>query len=156
MEVPGQGVESELQLLAYTTAIATLDPLATEWGQGLNPYPHGHYVRFLTHWATMETLSLVILVSPFNRWGPGHQSFLSLLLSLIFATPPPVSSLCNNQRYLLKMSSDLISPMCTSFQWPPTAFGIKPLPLPVTHSAISEIAQWFSNFSLHRVTRRGG
>jgi len=26
MEVPGQGVKSELQLLAYTTAIATLEP----------------------------------------------------------------------------------------------------------------------------------
>ena len=55
MEVPRLGVRSELQLLAYTIATATatwdlsrifnltatLDPSATEPGQGLNPQPHG-------------------------------------------------------------------------------------------------------------------
>ena len=44
MEVPGPGVESELQLPAYTTAMATPDPKPTEEGQGLNAYPHGHYM----------------------------------------------------------------------------------------------------------------
>ena len=58
MEVPRLGVESELQLLAYTTATAmsskphlqpTLQlpatPTARDWtepGQGWNPYPHGY------------------------------------------------------------------------------------------------------------------
>ena len=59
MEVPGLGVESELQLLANATATATkdpshvcdlhppqlkalLDPQPTERGQGLNPHPHGY------------------------------------------------------------------------------------------------------------------
>ena len=58
MEVPRLGVESELQLLAYSTATATPDlrrvcvlytpqltatpdPQPTEQGQGLNPHPHG-------------------------------------------------------------------------------------------------------------------
>ena len=62
-----RGAESELQLLAYLTATATPDLSCicelhhslwqhgilntTEWGQGSNPYPHGHYVGFLTLWA---------------------------------------------------------------------------------------------------------
>ena len=41
MEVPRLGFESELQLLAYTTATATLDPQPTEQGQGSNLGPHG-------------------------------------------------------------------------------------------------------------------
>ena len=54
MEVPGLGVELELQLPAYAIATAmldpsrildlqleaTLDPSPTEQGQGLNLYPH--------------------------------------------------------------------------------------------------------------------
>ena len=38
MEVSRIGAESELQLLAYTTATATWDPQPTE----LNPHPHGY------------------------------------------------------------------------------------------------------------------
>ena len=55
MEIPRLGVESELQLLVYTKAIArselrlqptpqlmaTLDPQPTERGWGSNPQPHG-------------------------------------------------------------------------------------------------------------------
>ena len=57
MEVPRLEVESELQLLAYTTATATWDPGCICYlhhtsqqcqipdpvseGQGLNPHPHG-------------------------------------------------------------------------------------------------------------------
>ena len=43
VEVPRRGVESELQLPAYTTATATRDPSPTEQGQGLNPCPHGYW-----------------------------------------------------------------------------------------------------------------
>ena len=46
LEVPRLGVESELQLPVYTTAPA--DPQPTDGGQGSNPHPRGHYVRFLT------------------------------------------------------------------------------------------------------------
>ena len=59
MEVPRTGVESELQLLAHSTAIdsnmasetslqhtqqlmETLDPQPTEQGQEWNPHPHGY------------------------------------------------------------------------------------------------------------------
>ena len=56
MEIPRLWIESELQLLAYATAMATQDPLPTEQGQGWNPHPHRHYVVFLTHWATVGTL----------------------------------------------------------------------------------------------------
>ena len=41
MEFPRLGGESELQLPAYTTGTAMLDPQPTEWGQGLNLHPHG-------------------------------------------------------------------------------------------------------------------
>ena len=40
MEVPRLGVQSELQLLAYTTAMP--DPQPTERGQGSNPHTHGY------------------------------------------------------------------------------------------------------------------
>ena len=59
MEVPRLRVESQLQLPAYTTATATLDPSCIcdlrcgSWqcrilnplsgGQGLNPHPHGYH-----------------------------------------------------------------------------------------------------------------
>ena len=43
-QVPRQGVELELQLLAYTTATATLDPYPTERGQELNLHPHGYWL----------------------------------------------------------------------------------------------------------------
>ena len=58
MKVPRLGLESELQLLAYATAIATAgsephlrpmkqlvampDPEPSEQGQGLNLHPHGY------------------------------------------------------------------------------------------------------------------
>ena len=64
MEVPGLGsngscmpqpqwirAESE----TYTASCGNTGSLTTEWGQGSNPHLHGHFVRFLTHWATMGT-----------------------------------------------------------------------------------------------------
>ena len=42
MEGPRLGVESELQLLAYTTATATMDPQPTDRGQGSNLHPPGY------------------------------------------------------------------------------------------------------------------
>ena len=78
IEVPRLGVELEMQLpptLAYTTAMASsdlsqtcilccslwqcwiLNPLSKEQGQGSNPYPHGHYVRFLTQLTAIGTPS---------------------------------------------------------------------------------------------------
>ena len=54
MEVPGLGVESELQLPAYTTATAMPHPQPAEQVQGQNPVlmdtSQVHY-----HWATMGT-----------------------------------------------------------------------------------------------------
>ena len=76
-EVPRLGVESELQLPAYATAMATLNPgcicdlpaacsnarsLTAEQGQGLNPHPHGDN-------------SLVL--NPLNCTGKSHISFLN-------------------------------------------------------------------------------
>ena len=40
---------------------ATLDLQVNEWGQRFNPYTHGYYVRFLTHWATRTPLYEVLL-----------------------------------------------------------------------------------------------
>ena len=71
MEVPRLGAKSELQLpanLCHSNTgftwhlqptlplMATLDPYPTEWDQGSNPHPHGHYVRFLPLWATTGIL----------------------------------------------------------------------------------------------------
>ena len=52
---PGQGIKSELQLRAYTTATARLDPQPTEQGQGSNLHPHRFYVGFSTCTATART-----------------------------------------------------------------------------------------------------
>lgn len=56
-----------------------------------------------------------------------QQSCHSLSLSLIFATPLPVSSPDRNQSYPLQMSPDLVSPLPKSLQWPPTAFAVGPI-----------------------------
>ena len=47
MEVPGLGVESELQPLAYTTSTAMWDPYPTEQGQGSNPCHYGYQLGLL-------------------------------------------------------------------------------------------------------------
>ena len=75
MEVPRLGVKSELHLLAYTPATAMPDlscifnlhgsswqhQILTQWARpGLNLHLHRCYVRFLTHWATVGTLGLLI------------------------------------------------------------------------------------------------
>ena len=65
MEVPRLEVESELWLLAYTTATATRDPscicdlhhsLRQYWILNLlsEARDHGDYVRSLTRWASRE------------------------------------------------------------------------------------------------------
>ena len=71
MEVPRLGVDSELQLPAYTTATVTLDLsqifnlhrslwqcqiLDTERGQGWNPHPHGDNVRSLAQQKLLKWL----------------------------------------------------------------------------------------------------
>ena len=49
VEIPRLGVKSELQLLAYTTATATLaGSLTTERVQGLNPHPLGYQLGSLS------------------------------------------------------------------------------------------------------------
>ena len=79
MEVPRVGVTSELQLPAYTTATATGDPShvcdltpqltalpvpwPTEWGQRLNPHPHGsELASFLLH-HSRNSLVIVLRVT---------------------------------------------------------------------------------------------
>ena len=67
MEVPGLGVELGLQLLAYATATATLDPSSatyttahgdagplTHWARpGIKPTSSWMLIRFVNCWATM-------------------------------------------------------------------------------------------------------
>ena len=62
MEVPGLGVRAIAAGLYHSHGntrsephVATPDPASPEWGQGSNPHPHGHYVEFLTCWATTAT-----------------------------------------------------------------------------------------------------
>ena len=52
--------ESKLHLWPTPQLGATPDTSPTEQGQGSNLHPHGHYVGFLTHWATMQTPLKVI------------------------------------------------------------------------------------------------
>ena len=56
-EVPRLGLESDLQLPVYATAIAMLDlSWICNWCPACsNPHPHGHYVGFLTLWITVGT-----------------------------------------------------------------------------------------------------
>ena len=68
MNVPRLGVDSELQLLVYTTAIAMPEsemclrsvPELTEQGQGSEPSSSWILVGFVNHWATMGTPILLI------------------------------------------------------------------------------------------------
>ena len=83
MEVPRLGVESELQLPAYTRATATPDPAAsatyttahgnagylTHWERPLiKPATSWFLVRFVNHWATMGTPSSLILNREIYLW----------------------------------------------------------------------------------------
>ena len=61
MDVPGLGVKSELQpqqhriwavSVTYTIAHGNASSLTNERVQRSNSHLHGHYVKFLTHWAT--------------------------------------------------------------------------------------------------------
>ena len=81
LEVPGLGVESKLQLPAYTTATSMQDPSLifdlhttvhgnarslTHWARpGIKPCVLMDTVGFLTHWATMG-----ILTSLFLKFSP--------------------------------------------------------------------------------------
>ena len=47
MEIPRLGVQSELQVLAYTTVTAMPDPQPTERGWGSNLQPHGSQLGML-------------------------------------------------------------------------------------------------------------
>ena len=57
MELPRLGVESVLQLQAYTTATATTDLTILQQARSLTHWAR-YCVRFLTHWAKTETLNL--------------------------------------------------------------------------------------------------
>ena len=79
MEVSRLGVELELQLLAYTTATAAQDPsricdlcysLRQCWilnplSEARDPAPSRDSARCLTHWATMEILPSLFLMTAF-------------------------------------------------------------------------------------------
>ena len=88
MEIPRLGVELELELLAYTTAIATLDPSRvcnlyyttahsnagslTHWARpGVEPPSSWMLLRFFNHWAMKGTPALVILKSKehIRKWA---------------------------------------------------------------------------------------
>ena len=63
MEVPRLGVESELQLSAYTTAHGNARSL-TQWAEpGIEPHPHGYTNSVCYYWATMGTLKGVYAYS---------------------------------------------------------------------------------------------
>ena len=105
MEVPRLGIKSELQLPAYTTAIATWDPscifdlyhsswqrqISNHWqGQGLNPHPHGQQSDSfpLCHKGNslfLLQLSLLLVSNPklHQDWCQGAYC-LCFLLGVIF------------------------------------------------------------------------
>ena len=89
MKVPGLGVKLELQLPTYATALAMQYPshicdlhhcLWQFWS--LNPlrkaltHPHGHYVHFLTCWATVpENFCSISKAKFFTKeiWSSSHS-----------------------------------------------------------------------------------
>ena len=90
MAFPRLGVELELQLQAYATAVETRDCSSTgsltHWERpGLNPHPHEHCVRFLTHWATVGTprpfFNISLIAHSTRSWNFPSDSFCTLLLS---------------------------------------------------------------------------
>ena len=52
------------------------DSQPTEWGQGSNLYPHGHYVGFLSCWATTGTPGVFILNTPNSITSNGISIWL--------------------------------------------------------------------------------
>ena len=60
--------------------MAALDPYSTEQGQGSNLHPHGSWVRFLTHWATMGTPNLFIFISEISHKSHTKMSDPELII----------------------------------------------------------------------------
>ena len=89
-EVPRPGVELELQLLVYATAMAMRDPSClcelhcssqplTHWARsGIRPTPSWILVGFLTCRAVTGTPRIISLVFPISDILEGHQQFLKL------------------------------------------------------------------------------
>ena len=69
--VPRLGVEPEPHLQPTPQLAAIPDPQSTEWGQGMNPHTHRHYVGFLTHWTTTGTRVGDSWL--FNKWSSNRK-----------------------------------------------------------------------------------
>ena len=89
MEIPRRGVESELQLLAYTTATAMPDP------SHICNLPHSSWLRYLTHWMRpgIEPESAWTLVGFINHWAMMETPPCVFLCILYVMWKCPVSCL---------------------------------------------------------------
>ena len=82
MEVPKLGVESELQLLVYTTAHGNTRSL-TRWARpGIEPASSWILVGFINHWATKGTPGIVMIIQMLV------SSFIKLPKSICFWKEP--------------------------------------------------------------------
>ena len=104
MEVPGLGVESELQVPACgsTTAVPNLScnsglccsllqcQILSSLVELSNPHPHGHCISFFTHWTPAGTLYLFTWeFSPDICLGMGLQYHIIWhLYCYVFEEPP--------------------------------------------------------------------
>ena len=116
MEVPKLGADSELQLLAYTTATAMPDLSCVcdvclsllqcqIFDPGIEPASSWILIGFLTHWATMGTPKENLLIMRFLiSWRYGHY-----LWSLVCMSSPRITQ----ARIISKCMSTIISKYTT-------------------------------------------
>ena len=117
VEVPRLGIESELQLLAYTTATAMRD-LSHVWN-----LCHRSFARSLTHWARpgiepSASLILVGIVTPLSHiWSSTIHSFevYNWIDKCVHQAVQPLSQSVLEHFHHLKRNPMLISSHCTLY-----------------------------------------
>ena len=133
MEVPRSGIESELQLPAYTTVTAKPDPSPTEQGQVWNTYPHGDsQIHF---WCTTTgTPSIHITLNSgkhLRMWNPSQIYMSSSCRALVnlFCFVPIFSMYAAevNTRYDSRQDSGVQGLLTFAFQVPKMSLLVSPL-----------------------------
>ena len=117
MEVPGLGVKSELQPLAYTTATATPDPIRV---CNLNHSSQQH--RILSE-AKDQTCVLMDASQIYFCWTTKgtHEFFFSVHRTLSPSHPD-----LKFKNHLLPLSSPALSQICLQFAIPTSSIWVQP------------------------------
>ena len=122
MEIPGVGVELDLQLPAYSTACSNAKSSPSGPGQGSNLHPHRDNNGSLTLWATMGT---PLISSWFHSWP------------IVFLAACCLVSLCLFFTHFICCGWFLVSYCCSQKKYPHFLSPFMSLPPSLCSSVLS-------------------